>query len=104
MSSFFVTTTSRSLSLFMEKQDNKPLHHTRIVAPIQELPWGSCLKNSCYLHLFYQALFYCRIHLAKGRHCTMENVSNQYNIKAADYHFEADIMAVMIAADTAIEW
>lgn len=34
----------------------------------------------------------------------MENVSNQYNIKAADYHFEADIMAVMIAADKAIQW
>lgn len=29
----------------------------------------------------------------------MENTSNEYNIKAADYHFEADPMAVMTAAD-----
>lgn len=103
MSSFFVTATSRSLSSWKSKITNPCI--------IQGL-WllfKSCLgalasRNSCYLHLFYQALFYCRIHLAKGRHCTLENVSNQYNIKAADYHFEADIMAVMIAADKAIQW
>ncbi|TRZ14819.1 hypothetical protein HGM15179_012282, partial [Zosterops borbonicus] len=46
---------------------------------------------------------YCRIHLAKGRHCAKENVNHQ-SIKAADYHPKADTMAAMIAADKATEW
>lgn len=32
----------------------------------------------------------------------MENVSNQYNSKAAEYHSKADTVAVMIAADKVI--
>lgn len=44
MSSFFLTATSRSLSFFMEKQ--VPASHK---VPIQELPWGSYLKEQLEL-------------------------------------------------------
>lgn len=83
----------------MEKKGNKPLWLL-----LQELPWGSCLKEQ---------LLSSSVLLHDPKSCTLQkestgpwkDASNQYdNIKAADYHFEDDIMGVMIAVDKGIEW
>lgn len=67
--------------------------HSR--AALRLLPQGTAVTLT-----YSSRPLFCRIHSAKGRHCGMENVSNQY-IKAADYHFEANTRAVMTAADKA---
>lgn len=99
ISSFFLTVTSRSLSPFMEKQDNRPLHHTRTVTPIQELPWGSGLKEQLLPSPTLAGPWTAEFPWQKA----LENVSNQYNSKAADYRREADTMAVTVAADKVTE-
>lgn len=84
----------------MEKQDNKPLCHTWIVVPIQELPWGSCLKEQLSPSPTLAGLCTAEFTWQKEGSVAWKNVSNQY-INAADYCFEVNTMSVMTAADKA---
>ena len=81
MSRFFPTGTPRSLSPFVEKQDNKPLHHTRLKVAVTRATLRLLPQGTAIIFIYASMLLY----FEKESTVPWKDANNQYdNIKAAD--------------------